>query len=178
MACVHYQLTAIRPFEDGNGRITRMVDLLLAREWRAGGRLYPVLSQYFYNRRHLYNDLLLAVSQRGEWEAWIRFYLEGIRECCHEALVVVERLEKLHERLVGLLSAERNAGRLQETVDCFFRRPANTTRQVEKHLQARDFKIAQRYLDKLERSGIIEEMTGHRRNRVYCATRILEELEK
>jgi Fic family protein len=76
MAMIHYQFEAIHPFFDGNGRVGRiLISLLLC----ANGRLsQPLLymSSYFEHRRDAYVDHMLAVSQRGEWIPWIRFFLQ------------------------------------------------------------------------------------------------------
>ena len=79
IALVHYQFEAIHPFLDGNGRIGRLLIslMLLERELLPEPALY--LSTYFERHRNLYYDLLLWVSQRGAWEDWLVFFLEGVR---------------------------------------------------------------------------------------------------
>ncbi|WP_241658524.1 Fic family protein [Halorubrum sp. BOL3-1] len=75
---IHYQFETIHPFLNGNGRLGRLlISLLLQRD----GLLpepYLYLSSYFNARRSVYVDQLLAVSQRGEWEEWLLFFLRGL----------------------------------------------------------------------------------------------------
>ncbi len=76
-ALIHYQFEAIHPFLDGNGRMGRLLVILLFREWEILPQPLLNLSAYFEHHRQEYYDHLLAVSQRGEWEAWLRFFLAG-----------------------------------------------------------------------------------------------------
>jgi Fic family protein len=103
-ALVHAQFETIHPFLDGNGRVGRLlIALLLCAE---GALRDPVLylSLYFKRRRQEYYDLLQKVRVRGDWEAWLFFFLDGVRETADSA---VETARKL----VALFEADR--GRIQ-----------------------------------------------------------------
>src|SRR5207302_6879653 len=80
LALIHYQFEAIHPFEDGNGRIGRLLLPLLLVE--KGILSHPLiqLSAYFEQHRSEYYDHLLRISVSGEWQPWIAFFLMAVRQ--------------------------------------------------------------------------------------------------
>src|SRR5260370_508823 len=92
LALLHYQFEAIHPFRDGNGRVGRLLIPLLLCERNILTKPLLYLSAYFEQHRTEYADLLLRVSQKAAWEAWIEFFLKGIAE---QAMDGVERATKL-----------------------------------------------------------------------------------
>jgi Fic family protein len=80
LALIHYQFEAIHPFLDGNGRVGRLLIALLMCEWKLLPLPLLTLSAYFEARRSEYYARLLAVSQRGEWLEWLRFFFIGVHE--------------------------------------------------------------------------------------------------
>ena len=85
LALLHYQFEAIHPFEDGNGRIGRLMIPILMCEWGLTPQPLLYLSVYFERNRRDYFDLLLAVSQLGRWKDWILFFLNGIEQQARDA---------------------------------------------------------------------------------------------
>jgi Fic family protein len=75
---IHYQFEAVHPFLDSNGRVGRLLIILLLIEWGLLSQPLLYLSAFFEAHRLDYYDRLLAVSQRGEWENWLLFFLKGI----------------------------------------------------------------------------------------------------
>lgn len=134
-AMAHYQFETLHPFSDGNGRIGRL--LIVLHLMAAGVMTEPTLtvSPWFEARRADYYDRLLAVSLRGEWDAWIRFFTQGLAVSAATTTTQLQDLlaaqaemrEKV--RAAGLRAA--NAMRL---VDFALARPIFTVRQVERHL--------------------------------------------
>jgi Fic family protein len=177
LGLIHYQFETIHPFLDGNGRVGRLMIILMM---CARGMLpAPALdlSTYFETNQVEYNYRQLAVSQRGDWEEWLHFFLEGIHTQSRKAVVRLSRLQDLRSRYHNQVEGDRAAERLIQVVDLLFARPIITIRQVEKEIQASDFKIAQRYVKKLEAVGILREITGCARNRVYRADEIISQIE-
>jgi len=175
-ALIHYQFEAIHPFLDGNGRVGRLLVILLLIEWGLLSQPWLYLSAYFETHRTAYYDNLLAVSQRGKWENWLFFFLEGIRDQSMDAIASIERLQLLRRAYHERLSDERAAERLMQAVDVLIERPILSIRQLEAAMGV-PYRTAQRYIEKLELLGILREMTGRARNRLYQADEVLSALE-
>lgn len=170
---IHYQIEAIHPFLDGNGRVGRLLVILLLIEWGLISQPLLYLSAYFDARRMDYYERLLAVSQRGEWESWLLFFLQGISSQSQDAITHIERLGQLRAAYQEHLRTERAAGRLLQALDVLFERPILNIRQLEAALGV-PYPAAQRYMEKLEAMGILRETTGRSRNRIYRADEILQ----
>jgi len=169
---IHYQFEAIHPFLDGNGRVGRLLVILLLIEWRLISQPLIYLSAFFETHRLDYYERLLAVSQRGAWENWLLFFLKGISSQSQDAITRIERLGRLRNAYQERLSTERAAARLLQTLDVLFERPILNIRQLEAALDV-PYRTAQRYVERLEEIGILREVTGQARNRLYRADEIL-----
>ena len=177
LGLVHYQFEAIHPFLDGNGRIGRLLlTLILCSEALLPEPLL-YLSAYFEARRQRYYDLLLAVSQRGAWEAWLVFFLRGVATQAGDAADRGRRLQDLRERYREQFQEERAAGRLLQTVDLLFARPVLTMPQMAGALGV-NYATATRYIRRLAEAGLLREITGLARNRVYRADEVLAAIEE
>ncbi len=174
---IHYQFEAIHPFLDGNGRVGRLLISLLLCQWGLLPRPLLYLSAYFERYRSEYYERLLSVSRRADWEGWLRFFLTGVRDQSREAAVHVQKLQQLRERYRKQLVVRRSAARLAEAVDFLIGNPILTVRQLQAGLNLADFKTVQRYVDLLEEAGILREMTGRRRNRLYRADAIFDAIQ-
>ena len=175
---IHYQFEAIHPFLDGNGRVGRLLISLLLCQWGLlqGPLLY--LSAYFERNRSEYYQRLLAVSLGGDWEGWLQFFLSGVRDQSRQAAVRIRTLQELREHYRTQLSGRRSARRLAEAVDFLIGNPIFTVRGLQAGLGLADFKTAQRYVDSLEGAGILREVTGRKRNRLFRADEVFEVIQK
>jgi Fic family protein len=166
-ALAHVQFQSIHPFLDGNGRVGRLLITLLL--WSEGVLHEPLLylSLYLKTHRTHYYDLLQRVRLEGEWEAWLHFFAEGVRETADSAVVTARRIVQLfdadrqkiqgHRRSVG--SALRVHAALQQ------RPVVSVAKLVEATgLSAPTVRAA---LERLDGLGIVREMTGKRRNRLF-----------
>jgi Fic family protein len=172
LALVHYQFEAIHPFRDGNGRIGRLlIPLLLVSEGRMRDPLL-YLSSYFDRHRDRYMDLLLRVSQTGDWTAWIAFFLQGVVDSSHEAIGQAEGLLTLRERYRQQFQSARSSGLLQKLIDELFLAPSITIGRAMKLLQVTPA-AASSNLRKLVGAGILREATGRRRDQVFIAPEIV-----
>ncbi len=173
---LHYQFETIHPFLDGNGRMGRL--LIVFHLVRSGRLPQPLLylSSYFERHRTEYYDKLQGVRERGDLDAWLRFYLTGVETQANDALARAERLLDLREsyRARVINSTRSQAVAL---VDSLFANPIITARRVEKmHNVKRPTSL--RMLDLLRDLEIITEMPpGPRRQRRFIAERILNLLE-
>ena len=177
LGLIHYQFEAIHPFLDGNGRIGRLLITLLLCAWNLMPEPLLYMSAYFEAHRQTYYDLLLAVSRDGVWQDWLIFFLRGVVAQARDGVTRSERLQDLREQYRQQVQAERAAARLLQAVDLLFARPVVTVRDVETALGV-NFSTAQRYVNQLGKAGLLREITGRARNRVYCADEILRMLEE
>ena len=177
LALIHYQFEAIHPFLDGNGRIGRLLITLLlcADELLPQPLLY--LSAFFERHRDDYYRLLLGVSQRGEWNEWISFFLRAVATQAQDAIRRSDKLLALWQSYRTQLQEARASVLLLQLVDDLFSYPALTNAGVSKRLNITP-RSAQLNIDKLVGAGILKEATGQRRNRVYIAPEIISIIEQ
>jgi Fic family protein len=135
------------------------------------------LSAYFEDNRQAYYNFLLAVSQNGAWEAWLIFFLRGVALQARDAVARARRMQELREQYRSRLQTARAVARLLQVVDLVFAQPVVTVRQVQAALEV-DFPAAQRYVHQLTAAGLLHEVTGKARNRVYRADAVLRVIEE
>lgn len=172
---IHYQFEAIHPFLDGNGRVGRLIIMLLFHEWNILSQPLLNLSAYFERHRQEYYDHLLAVSQRGKWEEWLRFFLRGISLQAQDSVFRMTSLQGIRTKYEALVQADRNSARMAAVVDFVFSRPILTIKQLENGLDM-PYMAAKRYVEKLVDAGVLQETTGYARNRVFQANEIFDAL--
>lgn len=173
LGLIHYQFEAIHPFLDGNGRVGRLLIVLLLCTWDLLPQPLLYLSAYFQRHRETYYERLLAVSQRGAWGDWLRFFLQGVVIQSQDAITRSRCLLDLRERYRKQFQSQRTAARLLQVIDTLFVRPVTTINYVAEALEV-SHQSATRYVNTLEERGILREITGQARNRVYQADAILE----
>ncbi len=172
---IHYQFEAIHPFLDGNGRVGRLIIILLFREWNMLSQPLLNLSAYFERHRQEYYDHLLAVSQRGKWDEWLRFFLRGISVQSQDSIFRMTSLQGIRAKYETLVQADRNSARMAAVIDFIFSRPILSIKQLETALDM-PYMAAKRYVEKLVDAKVLRETTGHARNRVFQANEIFEAL--
>lgn len=177
IALVHYQFEAIHPFLDGNGRIGRLLItlMLLERGLLPEPALY--LSAYFERHRTLYYDLLLGVSQRGAWEDWLAFFLEGVRTEARDVAERARRLLDLWREWRERYGRKGGSAHILGLLDLLFERPVLTVPLVKDRLGI-THAWANRLVQRLEEDGILTPVSERKRNRLYAAKEILEILEE
>ncbi|MHB1344616.1 MAG: Fic family protein [Thermoleophilia bacterium] len=167
-ALAHVQFETIHPFLDGNGRIGRLLIVLTLHE--AGVLSQPLLylSLYFKQHRAEYYRLLDLVRTEGDWEAWLDFFLEGVESTAGGAVQTAQRLVALFkddtDRVQGL---GRRAATTLRVLDALRHRPVLTLNGVSRRVGV-SFPTATKGMDALVELGIVREITGGRRNRVFA----------
>ncbi len=175
-ALAHAQFEAVHPFLDGNGRVGRLLITLLLVDRGVIPSPLLYLSAYFEATREEYYARLLGVTARGEWEEWLAYFLKGVQLQSEDAVDRIRRLDALLERWRGELIGERS--RLPErALDLFIENPFWTVGGAAGRLGAA-FSTAQRAIDRLETLGVLVRVGERRRNRVYCASAILDVMEE
>lgn len=173
LALLHYQFEAIHPFRDGNGRVGRLMIPLLLCERNILTKPLLYLSAYLEQHRSRYMDLMLAVSQKGEWENWIEFFLNGIGEQAMDGVERATKLMSLWQHYRKRLQTARVSILAQNLVDELFKQPAMSVRTAQEVLGV-SFASAQNNVMRLINLGILKEVTGRKRDRVFIAREILQ----
>lgn len=163
-AISHAQFETIHPFLDGNGRVGRLLITLLLVQRGVLSRPLLYLSHYLKQHRGEYYDRLTAIREYGDWEGWISFFLNGVIQTSREASQVsraIIAMKAEHTRLPGL---GVNEIRL---IDFLFEHPITTIAHVQAAMGNVTHTTASRSVGKLVREGLLEELTGQQRGRVY-----------
>lgn len=175
-AYIHYQFEAIHPFLDGNGRVGRLLItlLLVERDILPTPLLY--LSAFFEATRRDYYERLLGVSLHGQWEAWLEYFLNGIARQSEDA---VNRAKRINQLLLEWRMKVSGASSKTPAMllDLIASNPFVTAKQAAEQLEVA-FTTAQRAIKRLQDATILEEIGDAQRDRVYCASEILEVLEE
>ncbi|HEX9669215.1 MAG TPA: Fic family protein [Thermoanaerobaculia bacterium] len=175
-ALAHAQFEAIHPFLDGNGRVGRLLITFLLVEKGVLPTPLLYLSAFFEATREEYYARLLAVTEKGEWEEWLAYFLTGAAQQADDALGRIRRIDDLLLRWREQLT--KSPSRLPEkAIELFTENPYWTVSKLAERLGVA-FTTAQRAIDRLEAAGIVALASEAKRNRVYCARSILEILEE
>jgi len=165
-AVAHAQFETIHPFLDGNGRVGRLLITLLLchREVLEFPLLY--LSYYLKLHRAEYYDRLGAIRLRGDWEGWLRFFLQGVIETAEEASRTARNIIQLRNQHLLLIQERGLALNGLRLLELLFATPFVNSRLVVDRLDVVP-NTANRLLDSFEELGILEETTGQKRSRIY-----------
>lgn len=165
---LHVQFESIHPFLDGNGRIGRLLVTLYLCVQGVLRKPLLYLSLYLKTRRADYYRLLQEVRERGAWEAWLEFFLEGVEETANQAFEAATRIVELFKRDRERITAEsERAGSALRVHELLQTQPFLTSNQLVERtgLTAPTVNAA---LADLERLGLVEEVTGRKRGRVFA----------
>lgn len=175
-ALAHSQFEAIHPFLDGNGRVGRLLVILflIEREVLPAPLLY--LSAFFEATRAAYYDRLTGVTQRSEWNNWIEYFLNGVARQAEDVLNRAQRINALLDEWRRQVRGS-SSGAPAAIVDLLAASPFWSVKGIAERLGVA-FTTAQRGIAALEGKSIVRATTEAKRNRVYCATAILQILEE
>ena len=174
----HAQFETIHPFLDGNGRLGRLLItfLLTERGILRKPTFYP--SYYFARNRQQYYELLQAVRDTGDWEGWLHFFLQGITEAAREAADTIRQIQVLREQDRGTIvqtfgRATANGLRVLEEL---YRQPYVNVATVQE-ITGTSFAGANQLVSRMVASGVLVEITGQARNRVFAYQRYIDLFE-
>lgn len=166
-ALAHVQFETIHPFLDGNGRLGRMLITLLLCHDKVLQEPSLYLSLYFKVHRADYYDHLQRVRTEGDWESWLKFFLTGVTETAAEATDAAQKLWALFDEDRRRIQEQ---GKISATAlrvhDLLQRRPIISITAACKELEL-THPAVNKSLRKLEEMGIVQEITGRQRNRLY-----------
>ncbi len=172
-ALAHVQFETIHPFLDGNGRVGRLLISLML--FDAGVLGQPLLYLSFYLKQHRaeYYRLLDTVRAEGDWEAWLDFFLEGVEITAGSAVDTAHRLLALfRDDAARVRTLGRAAANALRVFDAFRDRPLATLNALTERTGASYLTVA-RAVEALENLGIVREITGRKRERVFAYTHYL-----
>lgn len=172
-AIAHYQFETIHPFDDGNGRIGRLLISLQLADQAQLSKPFVYVSGYFEKNRSDYYDLLNEVSTKGNWTRWILFFLEAVATQADDTATRATQLTKLRESFHARVREKRASALLPRVVDELFWYPALTVARV-KELTGLTPAPAGALVQRLVQKKILIEATGRRSHRVFVAPEILQ----
>lgn len=173
VALAHYQFETIHPFADGNGRVGRLLIVLhlISLGLLSAPLLYP--SVYFERTRDHYYEELQRVREEGSWEDWIRYFVEGLHEQAQRTLDLVASIQEVQQALRAQVAGVRRHASMSRVLDAFMIDPVRTTRSAAS-FAGLSFATASSAIDGLIDLGVLREVTGKQRGRVYACKPVLD----
>jgi Fic family protein len=169
IAMIQYQFETIHPFLDENGRIGRLLITLYLLE--KGLLKYPTLylSDFFERNRRDYYDYLMRVREQDNMSDWIAFFLKGVIETTESGIRAFQEIIRLREKyeFKELIKLGKKQGDAKRLITELYRQPIVDIGQVEKILHVHN-STANRLIRDFQELGILEELTGFKRNRVFA----------
>ena len=167
IALVHAQFETIHPFLDGNGRIGRLLIAALMEHWQLLPEPLLYLSAYLKQHQSMYYQLLSGIRTQGDWESWIAFFLDGVATAAGEAersiVAIATLINNDRRRLLAAPKATSASYRLFEALPLM---PRFTVEHARQKLDT-TFPTANAAVGLLAELGIVNEMTGQKKNRSY-----------
>jgi len=178
LAVAHYQFEAIHPFSDGNGRTGRVLNILYLVDQKLLDLPILYLSRYIIEHKGDYYQRLLAITEKGDWQPWILYMLEAIRDTSQWTCNKVLAIRKLQEATIQMMKSSPELQRIysHELVDLLFSMPyTRISTLINKKMGTRQ--TAAKYLSKLVEAGILMEMKTPK-TRLFINSKLLDLLSK
>ncbi len=178
VALVHHQFETIHPFLDGNGRLGRLLITLLLCE--SGVLSAPILylSLYFKENRQEYYQHLQQVRETGDWESWLRFFLEGVIEVAQQAtLAARDILALVQADRAKIAEVGRSAGSALQVFNYLEKKPLALIPEMVAALKLTTPTVTAA-LQNLIRLEIVQEVTGKQRGRIFVYQGYMRVLER
>lgn len=176
VAYAHYQFETIHPFDDGNGRIGRLIVVLQLMSYGMLQRPVLYLSEYLERNRQAYYDALMRVREHNDLEHWVKFFLIGIKETSQkgrETLEAIMDLRHSYEQRIERTPSVRRQKLMRELLKHLYRNPVVTAQDVERVLGVSK-PTAHTIVNELVEARVLREKTGMQRHRVYTLHEYLE----
>jgi Fic family protein len=175
---IHVQFETIHPFLDGNGRIGRLLITFFLIVMGDIKKPWLYLSLFFKNNRDEYYERLNAVRQKGDWEGWLDFFLQGVAETADQVVMTSENISNLFAadrgKIATLKRAAISAGEAHEVL----RKRAIISAIDTANIIGVSVPTARAALRNLQKLGIVEDMNGKGKERLYVYTGLISLLEQ
>lgn len=171
MAIAHYQFEAIHPFEDGNGRTGRILNVLMLMEVGLIAEPILYLSRYIIQNKDEYYRLLLAVTEGGAWTDWVLFMVEGVRQT---ALSTVQKIDQIQALQLETLESIRavTGGANADLLAVLFEQPYCRIANVVQRCRV-SRPTATKWLNDLQDAGVLVDVRAGR-ERLFINTRFFQ----
>ena len=177
-ALIHYQFETIHPFLNGNGRIGRLLILLYLMEQKLIEKPVIYISYFLKKNQIEYYDRISEVRRTGNFEQWIRFFLEAVSKAASDSLEAIRQLSVLHDTNVEKLpKTTRSKDNLRAVFDYIEQYPIIDIKRTAKELEV-SYNTVAAAVRKLVELGILQETTNAARNRVFAYEEYLAILRK
>ena len=175
---IHYQFETIHPFLDGNGRIGRLLITLFLMKNKVLSTPALYISYFLKKNRIEYYDRMNEVRSKGNYEQWIKFFLEAVYESAKDAVETIDKLTSLHDnyclKIKGLGRKAKNAMRVFEYLE------SNPIIEIQKTARELDiaFNTMSSIVKDLNSIGVLEQTSTQSRNRTFAYKEYLEVLKE
>ena len=168
IAIAHYQFETIHPFLDGNGRIGRLLITLFLVDQKILNKPLLYLSAFFEKNKGLYYDNLTFVRTKNDMKQWLKYFLVGVAETAENAIQTLSLVLELKARLESNININfgKRATNASILLQYLFKKPLVHVNQ-EKEITNSTYKTANDLVTEFVNAGILKEMTGQSRNRVF-----------
>lgn len=173
-AFAHVQFETIHPFLDGNGRLGRLLITLLLYNEKILKEPLLYLSLYFKTHRQRYYELLNSVRMTGDWEAWLEFFADAVENTASQAVDTAQRLMRLaSDNIEKINKLGRVSGSVNQVHRALLERPISSPNRLHEKTRLSHATV-RTSLKKLESIGIIQELTGKKRNQLYAYSKYID----
>ena len=177
-ALLHYQFETIHPFLDGNGRVGRLLITLFLMEKKVLNSPALYISYYLKKNRIEYYDRMSEVRNKDNYEQWIKFFLNAIKESADESVNTIKKLSKLHDANIKKIDAMGRAAKNARAVfDYLEQNPIIDIGKTAEELNLA-FSTVSLAVNRLVDAGILIQTNNANRNRVFAYEDYLEILRK
>ena len=175
IAVSHYQFETIHPFRDGNGRMGRLIIMLLLYKEGIMDNPFLYLSEYFNKYRNEYIDDLTEVRTNGSMNKWIQFFLDALESQAQHSMDLIDSLERYRNELRDIAVSKKN-DKLDRVCGLLMENPYITSRDIIDSMNVSG-PTANKLLGILVSEGVLKEVEGKRKMVLYKAPKLLDILE-
>ncbi len=177
-ALIHYQFETIHPFLDGNGRIGRLLITLFLMQEQVLSTPALYISCFLKKNRVEYYDRMTEIREKGNYEQWVRFFLQALADCAEDATATIDELNALHSKNTAKIAAMGRAAKNMLLVFAYLE--ANPIIEIRKTAQALGitFNTVSRAVERLSDIGVLVKTNNASRNRTFAYEEYLSILRK
>ena len=170
----HYQFETIHPFLDGNGRIGRLLITLYMVSHGLLVRPTLYLSAFFEKNKQLYYDNLTNVRTNNNISQWLKFFLEGVRQTAENSIETFKAIIDLRQEIEyrDILKLGKKTPLARQFLHFLYSRPIVDSRETSDYLSVNP-STAHRLIEDFIKLGILKEVTGYKRNRIFVFEKYL-----
>ncbi|MCU7878166.1 MAG: Fic family protein [Candidatus Thiodiazotropha sp. (ex Lucinoma borealis)] len=178
-ALSHVQFETIHPFMDGNGRIGRLLIPLILLQANIIHEPLLYLSVFFKKHRQIYYERLNQVRLTGDWEAWLLFFVDAVAEIANQAVATAQQLNAIRTTdKAKLTHLGRQSGSASLVLDALFEHPVASVNKLIEQTGLTAATIGKALEALQQQDGMVREITGQKRNRVFAYTAYIEILNQ